>query len=875
MALLRTSLICTVLNEEKTIGRLIDSIAKQSQLPDEVIFVDGGSKDSTVNEIKKFSQKYPKLNIRISVIKGNRSVGRNLAISKATNEIILSTDSGCVLDRNWAKNIVKPFLKGAEVVAGYYKGESRNIFQKCLIPYVLVMPDKVDPKNFLPATRSMAFKKSAWIKAGKFNEKFSHNEDYAFANKLKENKAKIVFCKDAVATWIPRTNFLQAFKMFFRFSLGDIQAGLYREKVVYIFLRYTFALYLLLLNVIEKSLVLLFVTILFFLGYLIWSIGKNYKYIESPKAYVFLPLIQILSDIAVISGSSIGIFQKITVDKFIKPIINNKAVALVIFVYIVTELSTISYGIPDPSHPFNYFMDEWHQSQSVRDLFRYGTPNIAGAANGSIFQFFLTGLYLIPFTLTGIVNVFAIKSSVLDLAIQHRLFEVLRLNTLLFGVGSIILVSFIAKKYLKINAFLAAFLFTFNPLWLMLSNYFKYDIALAFWILVSTLFFLRYAEKPTFINFLFGGIFSGIALSTKLLTPLPLIAVYFLIFFLFTPNFGKHLKSLIIGFSIVIFVYAFFGNPDILLGKGSLYDYLYSNVVLSPNVSQNYRLGEAVWPYMLTSLYPSVFGRMTYSFYLISLFFVAYIFLNNLLLIPRKSLRLFTQAFLEFLSRYKFEFIVASSFILFMASLIPIGIQATNNRLMVLLPFLTLISATVAYRFIDKIKPKRNLVFTALLLLSIILIYQLAEAYSWVSLKFNNNPRFISSNWIINNIKPNTTIGIQNIPIYQGLPNVVLKEFYLKQYGYRGNNIYNYEVVNSKMDAFPPVVILTNVDVESKYFIKSEKIDILNKLEKENYKKVVSFNLNSNYFYMFNNNLNYYYSGLVQLPTTINIYEKQ
>jgi len=167
------SLICTLLNEEKTIGNFIDSIAKQSMLPDEVIIVDGGSKDSTLRTINNKQKQYKnKLNIKVFSKKGNRSIGRNEGIIHASSEIILLTDAGCILDKNWVKEITKPFThKKTDVVAGYYKGTANNIFQKSLIPYVLVMSDRVNKKEFLPATRSMAFKRSIWKKAGGFDEK--------------------------------------------------------------------------------------------------------------------------------------------------------------------------------------------------------------------------------------------------------------------------------------------------------------------------------------------------------------------------------------------------------------------------------------------------------------------------------------------------------------------------------------------------------------------------------------------------------------------------------------------------------------------------------------------------------------------------------
>ena len=65
------------------------------------------------------------------------------------------------------------------------------------------MEDKIK-EEFLPATRSMAFRKEVWKKIGGFDENLSHNEDYAFANKIKKLGFKIKFVQDAVVNWIPR-----------------------------------------------------------------------------------------------------------------------------------------------------------------------------------------------------------------------------------------------------------------------------------------------------------------------------------------------------------------------------------------------------------------------------------------------------------------------------------------------------------------------------------------------------------------------------------------------------------------------------------------------------------------------------------------------
>src|SRR3989338_7358403 len=156
---MRISFIATIFNEEKTIEVFLTSVLSQSILPDEIILVDGGSTDATVEKVQNAKFKVQNYNVKFKIIvkRGNRSVGRNEAITHARGDIIVCSDAGCELDKDWIKHITKPFKDmSVDVVAGYYKGKSQTIFQKCLIPYVLVMPDRVDLNNFLPATRSMA-----------------------------------------------------------------------------------------------------------------------------------------------------------------------------------------------------------------------------------------------------------------------------------------------------------------------------------------------------------------------------------------------------------------------------------------------------------------------------------------------------------------------------------------------------------------------------------------------------------------------------------------------------------------------------------------------------------------------------------------------
>ena len=133
----KVSVVVTVLNEEATIKMLLDSLIDQTIKPSEIIIVDGGSTDNTVAIIKKYK-------VTLLTKTGNRSVGRNYGVSKSKGQIIAFTDAGCVPESGWLKELFKPFIDPkVQVVSGYYKGLPQNIFEKCLVPYVLVMPDQV------------------------------------------------------------------------------------------------------------------------------------------------------------------------------------------------------------------------------------------------------------------------------------------------------------------------------------------------------------------------------------------------------------------------------------------------------------------------------------------------------------------------------------------------------------------------------------------------------------------------------------------------------------------------------------------------------------------------------------------------------------
>lgn len=310
------SFVTIALNEEKRIDFFLKSLSNQTKRPDEIVFVDNGSTDKTLEKVKK-----SKLKIIVFVKKGvNLATLRNFGISKAKNDIIAMVDSDCVLHPEWLERITTSFAdKTVDIVSGFYVKKADSILQRCLNPYFGVSPDKIDKKNFLPATCSIAFTKKIWQKIGGFNEKLDKaGEDSLFNYEAKLLGARFITRKDALVDWeVPQT-IKRAINKFYNYAKGDSQTGIWWNptqkfsthnlKTISIFGRYFILVSIFLLSFHFQPLWFLLLTLFF--GYLFWSIAKNFNQVKDYRAVYYLPLIQIISDFCVMLGFVVGFFKK-------------------------------------------------------------------------------------------------------------------------------------------------------------------------------------------------------------------------------------------------------------------------------------------------------------------------------------------------------------------------------------------------------------------------------------------------------------------------------------------------------------------------------------------------------------------------------------
>lgn len=232
---MRVSLVVTVLNEAASIKSFLASVHSQSVMPDELVVVDGGSTDGTVEMIHVFMASNPSLRIVCEIHPGNRSVGRNAAIALARNDIIAVTDAGTILDHDWLKHIIQPFIDTPTVsfVGGWYQPIIDTAWDASLAMVFGFDVHRVSEDSFLPSTRSMAFKKSAWYAAGGFDVSNSDSEDTPFSMHMRK-VSEFAFAPSAIVHWHLIRGYRRLYRTFERYARGDGQMHIWQRHYVFL-----------------------------------------------------------------------------------------------------------------------------------------------------------------------------------------------------------------------------------------------------------------------------------------------------------------------------------------------------------------------------------------------------------------------------------------------------------------------------------------------------------------------------------------------------------------------------------------------------------------------------------------------------------------
>lgn len=216
------SVIMTVRNAVDDCASTLESLALQTRRPDEIVIVDGGSTDGTLDMLREFAAIHGNCAI-IEAAGANIAQGRNLATRAATCDVIAATDSGCRLDPDWLAELIRPFEDSpdTEIVAGAYRVDPRTLLEEVVgLATMRGQLEPFDAEHFNPSGRSIAYRKSLWERAGGWPEWVRFSEDTLFDHKLRRLGAKWRFARDAVVHWRPRGTLRSIARQFYLYGTG-------------------------------------------------------------------------------------------------------------------------------------------------------------------------------------------------------------------------------------------------------------------------------------------------------------------------------------------------------------------------------------------------------------------------------------------------------------------------------------------------------------------------------------------------------------------------------------------------------------------------------------------------------------------------------
>ena len=294
-------------------SEFLQSIHALSEKPQEIVIVDGGSTDATVEIIRDW---IPPAGVKVQLVLtpgANISAGRNQAISLASNEFIAVSDAGASLDRRWLELLIRPFSEKADVASGFFISSGVTFWERAIGSVITPALSELNGDSFLPSSRSVAFRKSAWSTAGGYPEWLDYCEDLLFDLQLKEDGAVFVFVPEAIASWNARPSLKAFAKQYYRYARGDGKSGLWARRHAARYVAYAFGL--LLVAAAWFSPWFLALVLLGGVSYLakffrrvLWA--RTTLGSETARTLVLTPLIVLTGDVAKMAGYPVGLLWR-------------------------------------------------------------------------------------------------------------------------------------------------------------------------------------------------------------------------------------------------------------------------------------------------------------------------------------------------------------------------------------------------------------------------------------------------------------------------------------------------------------------------------------------------------------------------------------
>ena len=226
---MKVSLVVPVKNEADTIECLMSSVAGQTRRPDEMIIVDGGSRDGTTEIVEEWLKRRSMSDWGriVRVDDATPGKGRNIGVDNAKYNWIAFTDAGIRLEQPWLERMIEVAERDnqIDVVYGSYEPVTETLFERCAA-LAYVAPKELRAGQWMrgPVVPSSLIRREVWKGVGGFPD-LRAAEDLIFMEAIDREGYKIAWAPQAVVWWRIPSTLRDVFRRFALYSMHNVRIG--------------------------------------------------------------------------------------------------------------------------------------------------------------------------------------------------------------------------------------------------------------------------------------------------------------------------------------------------------------------------------------------------------------------------------------------------------------------------------------------------------------------------------------------------------------------------------------------------------------------------------------------------------------------------
>lgn len=214
----RCSVVVRCLNEEAHLPRLLKALARQSVRADELIVVDSGSTDRSVEIAQRAGARV------VRIAQQEFSFGRslNLGVAAAGGEVVVIASAHVYpIEPTWLAALLAPFAEPEiALVYGQQRGDARTKFSEHQILRQWFPEEScADQRHPFCNNGNAAIRRSCWLQQ-RYNEELSGLEDIDWARRALERGWRLAYRHDAAVIHVHEETYAKIYQRYRREAIA-------------------------------------------------------------------------------------------------------------------------------------------------------------------------------------------------------------------------------------------------------------------------------------------------------------------------------------------------------------------------------------------------------------------------------------------------------------------------------------------------------------------------------------------------------------------------------------------------------------------------------------------------------------------------------